>query len=116
MQIADRALAADRAVIAMRRLGAQSIGEQLLGIAIAPAQEIDDVERAEFAEQLATAVGLRALTISPTPTMTGMRSSERGDIVIFSCFTFETLGTPPPFEAFASLRHLRGTATGKPSS
>ena len=60
VQIADRALAADRAVIAMRWFCAQPIGEQLFGIAVAPAQEIDDVERAEFAEQFCAAVGLRA--------------------------------------------------------
>ena len=35
-------------------------GELLLRIAIAPAQEIDDVERAELAEQFCPAVRLRA--------------------------------------------------------
>src|SRR4051794_27871455 len=49
VDIADRALAADRAVIAMRRIGAEPRRELPLGIAIAPAQEVDDVERAEFA-------------------------------------------------------------------
>ena len=60
VDVADRALAADRAVIAMRRIGAEPCRELLLGIAIAPAQKIDDVERTEFAEQFCPAVGLRA--------------------------------------------------------
>ena len=59
VQIADRALAADRAVIAMRRLDAEPLRELLLRIAIAPAQEIDDVERADLAEQLCRRCPLR---------------------------------------------------------
>src|SRR5258705_1824688 len=43
MQIADRALAADQAVIEVRRLDAEAIGEKFFRIAIAPAQKIDDV-------------------------------------------------------------------------
>ena len=107
MQIADRALAADRAVIEMRRLDAEPIGKQLFRIAVAPAQEIDDVERADIAEQFCrrsppprasallragsrgsspAAISLGRSTISPTPTMTGMRSSGR-DIVIFLFFS-----------------------------
>ena len=110
VDVADRALAADRAVITMRGLGAEPRRKLLLGIAVAPAQEIDDVERAELAEQLCPAVRLRApdalasssasgsrpaamslgrSAISPTPTMTGMRSSGRGELFgIFSCFAF----------------------------
>ena len=61
MQIADRALAADRTVIEMRRLDAEAVGELLLRIAVAPAQEIDDIERADIAEQFCTGVRLRAL-------------------------------------------------------
>ncbi len=61
MQITDRALAADRAVIAMRRFCAEPVGEQFFRIAVAPAQEIDDVERAEFAEQFCAAVRFGAL-------------------------------------------------------
>ena len=45
----------------MRRLGAEPRGELLFRIAIAPAQEIDDVERADLAEQFAAAVRFRAL-------------------------------------------------------
>ena len=44
----------------MRRIGAEPRRKLLLGIAVAPAQEIDDVERAEFAEQFCPAVGFRA--------------------------------------------------------
>ena len=61
MQIADRAFAADRPVIEMRRFGAEPSGKLLFRIAVAPAQEIDDVERADIAEQFAAAVGLGAL-------------------------------------------------------
>src|SRR5260221_3301899 len=56
MQITDRALAADRAVIGMLRLDAETVGELLLRIAVTPAQEIDDIERLDFAEQFAAAV------------------------------------------------------------
>ena len=45
----------------MRRFGAEPSGKLLFRIAVAPAQEIDDVERADIAEQFAAAVGLRAL-------------------------------------------------------
>src|ERR1700737_2830331 len=45
MQIADRAFTADRTVIGMLRLDAETAGELNLGIAVAPAQETDDVER-----------------------------------------------------------------------
>ncbi len=61
VQIADRALAADRAVIEMRRLDAEAIGKKLFRIAVAPAQEVDDVERADIAEQLSARVSLRTL-------------------------------------------------------
>src|SRR5260370_33128952 len=61
MQIADRALAADRAVIGMLRLDAETFGELNLGIAVAPAQETDDVERLDPAKQFAAAVLLGAL-------------------------------------------------------
>jgi hypothetical protein len=44
VQIADRAFAADRPVIGMLRLDAEAIGELLCRVAVAPAQEIDDVE------------------------------------------------------------------------
>ena len=56
MQIADRALAADRPVIKVCRIDAEAPGQLFFGIAIAPAQEIDDVERADLAEQLAAGV------------------------------------------------------------
>ena len=45
----------------MRRFGAEPSGKLLFRIAVAPAQEIDDVERADIAEQFAAAVGLGAL-------------------------------------------------------
>src|SRR6476646_4185929 len=51
MQIADRAFAADRAVIGVLRLDAETIGKLLLRIAVTPAREIDDIERLDFAEQ-----------------------------------------------------------------
>src|SRR6266702_4700302 len=47
MQIADRAFAADRAVIGVLWRDAEAASEQLFRIAVAPAQEIDDVERAD---------------------------------------------------------------------
>src|SRR4030081_1530375 len=53
VQIADWTLAADRAVIGVLRRDAETGGEQLFRIAIAPAQEIDDVERLDIAEQFA---------------------------------------------------------------
>src|SRR5882724_5321672 len=56
MQIADRAFAADRAVMGVLWRDAEAAGEQLFRIAVAPAQEIDDVERADVAEQFAAAV------------------------------------------------------------
>src|ERR1700694_3367916 len=61
VQMADWTLAADRAVIGAFRRDAETGGEQLFRIAIAPAQEIDDVERLDIAEQFAAAVRLRAL-------------------------------------------------------
>src|SRR5438128_7467334 len=61
MQITDRALAADRAVVAMRRLRTDACCELLLRIAIAPAQEADDVERLDLAEQPCAGVGLGTL-------------------------------------------------------
>src|SRR5581483_11177311 len=61
VDVTDRALAADRAVIAMRRRNAEPIGQQLLRIAIAPAQEVDDGERAELVQQFRTGVLLGAL-------------------------------------------------------
>ena len=44
----------------MRRIGAEPRRELLFWNAVAPAQEIDDVERAQLAEQLCPAVRLRA--------------------------------------------------------
>jgi hypothetical protein len=44
VQIADRALAADRTVIGVLRCDAETVGEQFFRIAIAPTQEVDDVE------------------------------------------------------------------------
>ena len=44
----------------MRRIGAELCCELLFRIAVAPAQEIDDVERLDFAEQLCSGVGLGA--------------------------------------------------------
>src|ERR1700737_4479043 len=61
MQIADRAFTADRTVIGVRRLDAETVGELNFRIAVAPAQEIDDVERLDFAKQLAAAVLFGAL-------------------------------------------------------
>ena len=60
VQIADRALAADRAVIGMLRLDAETLRERNFRIAVAPAQEIDDVERADLAQEFCAAVGFRA--------------------------------------------------------
>ena len=107
VQIADRAFAADRPVIGVLRLDAEAAGELLLRVAVAPAQEIDDVERsrsrraagrpssasARLSASTSRASGSRPCvisfgrsTISPTPTMTGMRSSGRGTVVMF-CFS-----------------------------
>ena len=61
MQIADRALAADRAVIGVLRLDAETVGKLNFRIAVAPAQEIDDVERLDFAEQFGARVAFGAL-------------------------------------------------------
>src|SRR5260370_28445105 len=61
MQITDRAFATDRAVIEVRRLEAEALCKLPLGITIAPAQEIDDVERADLAEQFGPSVLLRTL-------------------------------------------------------
>src|SRR5258708_28511866 len=61
VQIADRAFTADRAVIGMLRRDAETAGELDFRIAIAPAQETDDVERFDFAQQFAAAVRFRAL-------------------------------------------------------
>ena len=61
VQIADRTLAADRAVIAMRGAGADPCRQQLLRIAVAPAQEIDNVERLDLVKQLCAGIGLGAL-------------------------------------------------------
>ena len=43
----------------MRRIGTEPRGKLLLGIVVAPAQEIDDVERAELAKQFHPAIRLR---------------------------------------------------------
>src|SRR5262249_17522200 len=59
-QKGDGALAADRAVITMRRRDAETRCQQLLRVAIAPAQEAHDIERADLAEEFCAAVGLRA--------------------------------------------------------
>src|SRR6266702_5357442 len=61
MQIGDRAFAADRAVIGVLWRDAEAASEQLFRIAVAPAQEIDDVERLDVAEQVAAAVRFGAL-------------------------------------------------------
>src|ERR1044072_981576 len=55
-----RAHRADGTIIAMRRIGAEPRRKLLLGIAVAPAQEVDDVERAEFAEEFPPAANFRA--------------------------------------------------------
>ncbi len=56
MQIADRALAADRPVISVLRLDAEPVGKLPRRILIAPAQEVDDVERADLVQEFAAAV------------------------------------------------------------
>ena len=61
MQIADRALAADRAVVSVSWFDAEPVGKKNFGIAVAPAQEIDDVERIDLAEQFCAAVCFGAL-------------------------------------------------------
>ena len=45
----------------MRGLDAETVGELLFRIAVAPAQEIDDVERVDLAQQFAAAVRFGAL-------------------------------------------------------
>ena len=60
MDIADRTLAADGTVIAMRRRDAEALCQQLLRIAIAPAQVVDDVELLHLAERLCASVCLGA--------------------------------------------------------
>ena len=120
VQIADRALAADRPVIEMRRLDAEPTGQLLFRIAVAPAQEIDDVERADLAEQFAAAVGLRALQrlfqqrerLQPVgdllrPIGDFADADDDGDAVFgdrggghstFSCFSFSDILGPHPEE------------------
>ena len=44
----------------MRRADAKPRREQFFGVAVAPAQEVDDVQRAEFTDQLGATVGFRA--------------------------------------------------------
>ena len=61
MQIADRAFAADRAVIGVFWLDAEPVRKLNLRIAVAPTQEIDDIERLDFAEQFVAAVCFGAL-------------------------------------------------------
>ena len=61
VQIADWAFAPDRPVIEVRRLDPEPSCKLLLGIAIAPAQEINDVERADLAEQFGPGIFLRTL-------------------------------------------------------
>src|SRR5437879_9091126 len=56
VDVADRALAPDRAVRAMRRRDAEALRQQFFRIAIAPAQETDDVERLHLAEQLCAGI------------------------------------------------------------
>jgi hypothetical protein len=60
VEIADRTLASDRAAIAMRRARADPRRQQLLRIAIAPADKTDHIERLNLAEQFCAGVGLRA--------------------------------------------------------
>ena len=60
VQIADRTLAADRAVIGVPGPDAETLRERNFRIAVTPAQEIDDVERADLAQQLGAAVGFGA--------------------------------------------------------
>src|ERR1700676_5674876 len=55
VQIADRAFAADRAVIGVLRLDAETARELNFRIAVAPAQEIDDVKRLDLAQQFTAA-------------------------------------------------------------
>ncbi len=61
VQIADRAFAADRPVIGVRRPDAETLGKLPGRVLIAPAQEVDDVERFNLTKQLAAAVRFRAL-------------------------------------------------------
>src|SRR3979411_2757679 len=61
VQIADWALAADRTIIGVRWFDAETVGELNFRIAVAPAQEIHNVERLDFAKQLAAAVLFGAL-------------------------------------------------------
>src|SRR5438445_11196419 len=56
VDVTNRALTADRAVIAMRGLDAEPLRQQLFRIAIAPAQKVDDVERLRLAQQLCPGV------------------------------------------------------------
>src|SRR6202166_1767572 len=60
MQIADRALAADRTVIGMFWLDAETVRELDFRVAVAPTEKVDDVERADLAKQLAACVFFRA--------------------------------------------------------
>ena len=60
VQIADRALAADRAVIGVLWRDAEPLRQRNFRIAVAPAQEIDDVERADLVQEFRAAVGFRA--------------------------------------------------------
>ena len=76
MQIADRALAADRSVVEMRRLDAEPAGQLLLRITVAPAQEIDDVERVDLAEQFAAGSPLPRAA-APLPAARAARARRR---------------------------------------
>jgi hypothetical protein len=61
MQVADRALAADRSVISVRRRDSETLGKLPGRILVAPAQEIDDVERLDLIKQSGAAVRFGAL-------------------------------------------------------
>ena len=62
VQIADRALAADRAVIIMPGLCADPFGEQRLRRVVTPAQEIDDVERVDICQERRAGIVGRAFS------------------------------------------------------
>src|SRR6185437_10824997 len=61
VQVTDRALAADRAIISVRWLDAEAFGELPRRVLITPAQEVDDVEGADLAKQGRTTVLLGTL-------------------------------------------------------
>ena len=138
VQVADRAFTADRAVIGMLWLDAETAAELDFRIAVAPAQETDDVERFDFAQQFAAAVRFGALerlfeqgegletfgnlfrTIDDFADADDdgnpVVGDGRGVIRHFLVSPFRSSTRRRPFEAFATLRHLRVTAASTTSS